>query len=265
MHGSQESSIAATALHRGAPKIARQTLSLGIVCPMANEEKSACRLVAQVLEETQEFGEVRFYAILDRASRDKTRESLDELAASEKRLTVVWTPESRNVVDAYTSGYREAIAAGHDYVLEMDAGFSHRPDDLPKFFEAMDQRYDCVFGSRFMPGGSMTETPWHRRVISRGGTMLANLLLGTRFHDMTSGFELFSRAALIEILEHGIHSQAHFFQTEIKYHARKMRIVEVPITYTASAPAVKLGSLGDAFKNLFRLVRLRWKSPWRRR
>jgi dolichol-phosphate mannosyltransferase len=259
MLNSQESSIAETALTGGVRRIARQTLSLGIVCPMANEEKSACRLVAQVLEETKDFGDVRFYAILDRVSRDKTREALDELAVSETRLSVVWTPEGRNVVDAYVSGYREAIAAGHDYVLEMDAGFSHRPGDLPKFFEKMDEGYDCVFGSRFMPGGSMTDTAWHRRLISRGGTTMANLLLGTRLHDMTSGFELFSRAALIRILEHGIRSQAHFFQTEIKYHARQMRVVEVPISYTATAPAVKLGSLGDAFKNLFRLARLRWR------
>lgn len=259
MPGTQKLSIAETAVPLGARKIARRTLSLGIVCPMANEEKSACRFVSQVLDETRDFGDVRFYAILDQASRDNTREALETLMTSEPRLTVVWTPEGRNVVDAYVRGYREAIAAGHDYVLEMDAGFSHRPGDLPKFFEALDNGYDCVFGSRFMPGGSMTDTPWHRRCVSRGGTLLANLLLGTRFHDMTSGFELFSRAALIQILEHGIHSQAHFFQTEIKYHARKMRIVEVPISYTATAPAVKLGSLGDAFKNLFRLARLRWR------
>jgi dolichol-phosphate mannosyltransferase len=259
MLGSQESSIADTALPGAVCKIDRRTLSLGVVCPMANEEKTACRLVVQVLEETRDFGDVRFYAILDHASRDNTRKALDEIAGSETRLTVVWTPESRNVVDAYLRGYREAIAAGHDYILEMDAGFSHRPGDLPKFFEAMEHGHDCVFGSRFMSGGSMTDTPWHRRLISRGGTIMANLLLGTRFRDMTSGFELFSRAALSEILEHGIHSQAHFFQTEIKYHARNMRIVEVPILYTATAPAVKLGSLGDAFKNLFRLARLRWR------
>ena len=93
---------------------------------------------------------------------------------------------------------------------------------------------------------------------------MANILLGAQLQDMTSGFELFTRDALIKILERGIHSQAHFFQTEIKFHARKMRIVEVPISYTATAPAVKLGSLSDAFKNLFRLARLRWKSPWKR-
>lgn len=224
---------------------------------MANEEKSAASLVAQVLAATRVFGEVRFYAVLDRASRDKTREALEELAAGEPRLQVVWASENRCVVDAYMRGYKEAIAGGHDYILEMDAGFSHRPQDLPRFFEAMDGGYDCVFGSRFVPGSSITDTPWHRRFISRGGTVIANLLLGTRFHDMTSGFELFSRAALIAILERGIHSRAHFFQTEIKYHARKMRIIEIPISYSATSPSVGFQSLCDAFRHLFRLVRLR--------
>jgi len=237
----------------------RQTLSLGIVCPMANEEKSACDLVERVLDETRGFGEARFYVVLDRVSRDRTRDELERLAATESRLVVVWAEESRHVVDAYLRGYREAIDAGHDYILEMDAGFSHQPADLPRFFDALEKGYDCVFGSRFMPGGNMTDTPWHRRLISRGGTIVSNLLLGTRFHDMTSGFELFSRDALIEILDHGIRSEAHFFQTEIKYHARKMRIVEVPISYSATAPAVKMGSLADAFKNLFRLAGLRWR------
>src|SRR5216684_6752427 len=104
MSGSQESSIAETVLPHGARQIARKTVSLGIVCPMANEESSACRLVSQVLDETRDFGDVRFYAILDRASRDNTREALETLATSEPRLTVVWTPESRNVVDAYIRG-----------------------------------------------------------------------------------------------------------------------------------------------------------------
>lgn len=114
-----------------APQLALRNLSLGIVSPMANEEKSAAPLVAQVLQATREFGDVRFYAILDRASRDRTREILNKLAADEPRLQVVWSPENRSLVDAYIRGYREAIASGHDYIVEMDAGFSHRPEDLP--------------------------------------------------------------------------------------------------------------------------------------
>lgn len=225
---------------------------------MANEEQSAEALVAQVLSAAASFRDAHFYAVLDKVSRDRTRVLLDALALREPRLTIVWAPQNRCVVDAYMRGYEAAIAAGHDYILEMDAGFSHQPSELPVFFDAVDQGYDCIFGSRFMPGGGITDTPWHRRFVSRGGTIAANLLLGTKLHDMTSGFEMFSRAALIEILGRGIQSRAHFFQTEIKFHARKMRIVEVPIHYSAASPSVGSSSIRDAFGNLFKLFGRRW-------
>lgn len=243
----------------GEHKIELRSLSLGIVCPMANVEESAVRFVAMVLSATEEFGRVRFYAVLDRVSHDKTRETLDDLATIENRLQVVWAPENQCVVDAYMRGYKEAIAGRHDYILEIDAGFSHRPEDLPVFFDAIIDGYECVFGSRFMPGGKMADTALSRRMISRGGSMLANLVLDTRFHDMTSGFELFSRPALIKILDSGIHSRAHFFQTEIKYHARNMRIIEVPIYYSSASPSVGLRALYDAFRQLFRLAWSRWR------
>src|SRR5437867_463913 len=94
--------------HDAVPKIALRTLSLGIVCPMANQENSAAAFVAQVLAATREFRQARFYAVLDRVSKDNTREVLAKLAAGEPRLEVVWAPENRCVVDAYVRGYKEA-------------------------------------------------------------------------------------------------------------------------------------------------------------
>ncbi len=226
---------------------------------MANEEGSASQFVSAVLEQTADFAAVRMYVILDRVSRDKTRELLDQLALQEPRLRVVWAPENRCVVDAYMRGYREALREQNDFILEIDAGFSHRPEDMPAFFDALDLGYDCVFGSRFVKGGRIKDTPLSRRFISKGGTTLANILLGTRFKDMTSGFELFSRAALTQILERGIISRAHFFQTEIKFHARNMRVLEVPIEYSAASPSVSSASIKDAFRSLFTLFQFRRK------
>ena len=114
---------------------------------------------------------------------------------AEPRLRVVWAPENQCVVDAYVRGYREALIAGVDWILEIDAGFSHQPQDIPQFFDTMLQGYDCVFGSRFMPGGRFSGGSLKRYLISRGGSVLANLVLGTKETDMTSGFELFSRAS----------------------------------------------------------------------
>jgi dolichol-phosphate mannosyltransferase len=232
---------------------------LGVVCPFANERETAVRFVEEVLSACApfEFESVTFYAVLDRVSKDGTLELLRELGQRRGDFRVVWAPENRSVVDAYLRGYREALDAGCDWVLEIDAGFSHQPSDVPRLFEKMLEGYDCVFGSRFCPGGRITESSFKRRVISRGGTLLANLLLGTKLNDMTSGFELFSRPALQYVLERGVHSRGHFFQTEIKAHCHAFRIAEVPIHYRAASASVNNTVLKDAFKNLWRLFRAR--------
>jgi hypothetical protein len=155
------------------------------------------------------------------------------------------------------SGYRAAVAASCDWILEIDGGYSHQPEDIPRFFEKMADGYDCVFGSRFCVGGKMTKSPFKRLFISRGGTWLANLLLGTRLKDMTSGFELFSRHALLAILDRGIRSRGPFFQTEIKAYCRKLRMAEVPIDYRNPSGSVGTRALADAFSNLWFLYRLR--------
>src|SRR5690348_11097790 len=167
------------------------SVSLGIACPMANEGTEAVRFVREVLEQCNGFRSVKFFAVLDRATTDNTLELLREYAMAEPRLQVVWAPENRCVVDAYVRGYREALAAGSDWILEVDAGFSHQPEDMPQFFDAMRQGYDCVFGSRFITGGRFDGSTGKRYLVSRGGTILTNLLLGTKQTDMTSGFELF--------------------------------------------------------------------------
>jgi dolichol-phosphate mannosyltransferase len=233
------------------------TIKLGIVCPMANEEDSALRFVRAVLQHCTDFKETAFFVVLDKANRDSTLDLLREYAADEPALRVIWAPENRTIADAYVRGYRAALEAGSDWILEIDAGFSHQPEDLPKFFDAMRQGYDCVFGSRFAPGGTMRECSWRRCLISKGGSLLTNLLLGTQLADMTSGFELFTNSALTMILEKGIHSRAHFFQTEIKVHCRNLALVEVPISYRMASPRVDFSCITEAFSQLWRLFRLR--------
>ena len=234
-------------------------ISLGIVCPMANEQASAVKFVNEVLDKclSHSFRSVTFFAILDRVSRDRTLELLNELRNERPELEVVWAPENRSPVDAYVRGYREALNAECDWILEIDAGFSHQPEDIPQFFQKMTEGYDCVFGSRFCEGGKITDTSQKRKLISRGGTILTNAVMGTKLSDMTSGFELFSRDALEYILSKGIHSRAHFFQTEIKIHCRNLRVAEVPIHYRAASPSVDTSVLKDSLYNLWRVYRLR--------
>ena len=234
-------------------------IRLGVVCPMANEEADAARFVREVLDACapRGFKSVKFFAVLDRVSKDRTREVLEELKGERPEVEVVWAPENRSVVDAYVRGYREALNDGCDWILEIDAGFSHQPSDIPQFFDKMMEGYDCVFGSRFCRGGAISDSSVKRRLISRGGSLLSNLLLGTKLKDMTSGFEMFTRQALSEVVKKGVKSRGPFFQTEIKAYCRKLRIAEVPIQYRAASHAVGNQAIKDSFSNLWRLFRLR--------
>ena len=160
-------------------------LSLAVACPMANEGPDGVLFVRQVLAECDGFRQVCFFAVLDRATTDDSILLLREYADTEPRLIVVWAPENRCAVDAYIRGYREALAWGADWILEIDAGFSHQPQNIRQFFCEMQRGYDCVFGSRFMRGGSIRNSSWKRYLISRGGTFLTNLIprYRTQRHD----------------------------------------------------------------------------------
>lgn len=222
---------------------------------MANEGEAAVAFCKEALSYCAEFRKVNFFAVFDNASKDDSLEQMRILESVEPRLKVVWAPENRCAVDAYIRGYREALAQGCDWILEIDAGFSHLPREIPQFFDAIEKGKDCVFASRAL--GSNRESPFSRRFVSWGGTRLTNLFLGTRQTDMTSGFELFTRKTLEMVLARGIHSRAHFFQTEIKTYCRNLQWVEVPITYKATAKPLGTKPVKDAFKGLWRLFRLR--------
>ena len=116
---------------------------------------------------------------------------------------------------------------------------------------------DCIFGSRFCRGGEISRTSWRRRLLSIGGTTAANLLLGTHLSDMTSGFEMFRRETLAKVLDRGIRSRGHFFQTEIKFHCRDLQSVEVPIHYESASDGVNGKVVLDALKGLASLFRTR--------
>jgi dolichol-phosphate mannosyltransferase len=230
---------------------------------MANEGDNAVAFARATLEQCAGFHSVTFLAVVDKASTDNTRQILEDLSRTNPAVVVVWAPENRCAVDAYVRGYREALLLKADWILEIDAGFSHQPEDIPQFFEQMEKGYDCVFGSRFMRGGKISEGSSKRYLVSRMGTVLSNLFLGTKMADMTSGFEMFSHKALTHVLEQGIRSRAHFFQTEIKVYCRNLKIVEVPIHYKSPSPRMKSSAITDAFRQLGRLFSLRLSAQLR--
>jgi dolichol-phosphate mannosyltransferase len=239
--------------------ILTQSIHLGIICPMANEQDTAERFTKEILRESDTVKKVTLFVILDNSCTDNTLDIERRLAEEDERIHVVWAPENKCVVDAYIRGYEVAVQANCDWILEIDAGYSHQPSDMHKFFKKLNSgnNYDCILGSRFCKGGGLSELPLGRFILSKWGTIVSNLLLGTNLSDMTSGYQLFKREVLQMVLDKGIQSRGHFFQTEMKAFCSNMNLTEVPIHYKSPSSNMNLKIIMDAYYNLIRLFKMR--------
>src|SRR5437762_744343 len=124
---------------------------LAIITPLANEEATVDEFLARVL--AQLGLQDRLFCVLDNLSRDLTRSKIEAKAKADPRLSLVWAPQCRCVVDAYFAGYRAGLESGARWILEMDAGLSHIPEQIPRFIDAMEKGVDYAAGSRFAKGG----------------------------------------------------------------------------------------------------------------
>lgn len=213
---------------------------------MANEENEFEAFVDEVVKALDHLQSGRVYLVVDTASRDRTLELCKQLSGQDDRFVTIWAPENKNVVDAYLRGYREALNAGNDIIIEMDAGLSHDPRALSMFLRVLNEGNECAFGSRFINGGSIFASNWKRTLLSRIGTVLANLLLGTRMCDMTSGFQGFHSNIVRKFIDYPLLSEAHFYQTELRYLLRHTRYAEIPIHYRAPSPSVSRKAIANS-------------------
>lgn len=221
-----------------------------VVTPLANEEATINEQLRRTL--AQLTPNDRIFCVLDNVSRDSTRKLVEAYALIDRRVGLVWAPENRCVVDAYFAGYRAALASGCRWILEMDGGLSHSPEQIPRFISAMESGVDFAAGSRFVSGGAYRGR-FKRYFLSKGGSVLARLVLHARMKDMCSGFEAFTSPILKRVVDKGVQSRAHFFQTEIRYMLRNVRWVEVPITYESPSESVTGGVVFESLRNLWRL------------
>jgi dolichol-phosphate mannosyltransferase len=221
-----------------------------VVVPLANEENKFEPFIASLTGILNRMKGGVIYFVVDSASKDRTLDLCRETSAKDSRFRTIWAPENRNVVEAYMRGYREAYNNGHDLIIEMDAGMSHDPRALPMFLRVLNEGNECAFGSRFINGGSMSDSPLRRRFLSRFGTVLSNLLLGSKMFDMTSGYQGFHANIVAKLIACPLLSQAHFYQTEVRYLLRKHRFAEIPIHYQAPSPRVSHNAIANSVKVL---------------
>lgn len=170
--------------------------------------------------------------IVDDSSPDGTGALAEVLAEQHQNVSVLHRQVKEGLGPAYIAGFRHALAAGAGLVLEMDSDFSHDPAYLPRLLEAA-RRADVVLGSRYVPGGGVSDWGPLRKAISRGGSAYAKLVLGVDVQDMTGGFKCFHREVLEAIDFDSIQARGYAFQVEMTYRAIRagFKVVEVPIVF----------------------------------
>ena len=221
-----------------------------IVMPVANEEATMGSMIESIL--ALPYDNLFLYPVIDSYSKDRTEEIIRSYEHT-GRVKCIFYEKSTGVISCYLEGYRRALADGAECVLEMDGGGSHQPDEIPQFVEKLEEGYDCVWGSRFTKGGGMSHQPLYRKILSSGGTILANLVLGTKLSDMTSGFEGFQAEVLQKLNLDKFLSTGHMYQAEMRFYCRKLHCVEVPIHYIGGDSSLRFKSVTEALKILFQL------------
>jgi dolichol-phosphate mannosyltransferase len=236
-------------------------MSALVVIPTYNELANLGPLVEAVLAQGEEFS----ILIIDDGSPDGTGLLADELAqVFPGRVEVIHRQGKLGLATAYLTGFRHGIVRGFDYILEMDADFSHDPAYLPQFLATARQTgADVVLGSRYVTGGGVANWPWYRRVMSRGGSLYAGLMLGVPVKDLTGGYKLFRREALEMLQLDDIKSTGYGFQIEMTYRLwqKGARIEEIPILFKDRLNGVSKMSSSIFLEALIMVVQLRLSPP----
>jgi dolichol-phosphate mannosyltransferase len=205
---------------------------LWLILPTYNEAENIERIVAAALPQLASTGLEHRLLVVDDGSPDGTGQIADRIAAESPAVEVLHRTSKDGIGPAYLAGFDRALSEGADLVMEMDSDFSHDPKDIPRLVAAAADA-DLVLGSRYVPGGGVTDWGLVRRLISRGGSLYARVLLGVPVRDLTGGFKCFRRSTLEGLDLSNIGTDGYGFQIEVTYRALKAgyRVREVPILF----------------------------------
>ncbi|HXM57709.1 MAG TPA: polyprenol monophosphomannose synthase [Candidatus Dormibacteraeota bacterium] len=201
-----------------------------VVIPTYNERENLASLVRQLLTSQADLDVL----VVDDNSPDGTGAIADGLAAEEPRVAVLHRTSKDGLGSAYLAGFRQALTGPYEFVVQMDADFSHRVEDLEGLIAAVqDAGADVAIGSRNVTGGHAVSRSPLRRLISAGGSIYARGLLGLPIRDCTGGFKCFRRQALQRIDLDRVRARGYAFQVEMNHrcHQAGLRLVEVPIVF----------------------------------
>ncbi len=170
--------------------------------------------------------------VIDDNSPDGTGELAEEMSGADPRIRVLHRPKKAGLGAATLAGFRYAIDKGYDFVINMDADFSHPPQAIPAL-RALMETADVAIGSRYIPGGGIRGWGWFRHVMSRGVNGYSRLLLGLRTRDNSGSYRCYRISKLAEVDFDRVRSKGYAFQEEILYRCRRIgcRFAETPILF----------------------------------
>ncbi len=200
------------------------------VIPTYNERENIDNILRRVLDVDDRI----HVLVVDDASPDGTGEIVREESEANERIHLLCRNGKQGLGTAYVAGFQYAISKTYDAVVQIDADFSHSPEDIPRLIRKAEQGADFVIGSRYIKGVNVVNWPLQRLLISYFASVYARMITGMPFRDTTAGFSLIRRCVLETIPLDEIQTNGYGFQIEIKFLAwkQKFRVVEIPIVFT---------------------------------
>ncbi len=226
-----------------------------VIIPTYNERENAEKIVRKVFTLPGDF----HILIIDDGSPDGTAQIIKTLQKEfTNRLHLVERKGKLGLGTAYIAGFRWALEHGYEYIFEMDADFSHNPNDLPRLYDACANGADVAIGSRYCCGISVVNWPLGRVLMSYFASKYVRIMTGMKVQDTTAGFVCYRRRVLQTIRLDAIRMKGYGFQIEMKYNAYKLgfKIAEVPVIFIdrkEGASKMSSGIFGEAFWGVIKL------------
>ena len=236
-----------------------------VIIPTYNEKENIEKIISAVFSLEQSF----HILVIDDGSPDGTADIVKKLMAGEfdGQLFIVEREGKLGLGTAYIAGFKWALERDYEYIFEMDADFSHDPNDLPRLYSAChDEGYDLAIGSRYVSGVNVVNWPIGRVLMSYFASKYVKFVTGFKIHDTTAGFKCYKRRVLQTIELDKIRFKGYGFQIEMKFTAYKIgfRIKEVPVIFVNRREGVSKMSGGIFSEAFFGVMRLRWDGWFRK-
>ncbi len=227
-----------------------------VIIPTYKEAENIERIIDAVLKQSAELSVL----VIDDNSPDRTAEIVEQIMKTNPRVHLIKRPGKLGLGTAYIAGFKYMLQQNYDYCFEMDADFSHNPNDLPRFIELLDQ-YDLIIGSRYSDGISVIRWPMKRLLLSYFACMYARIVTGCPVRDLTSGFKCYKRRALQGINLDRIKSDGYGFQIEIDFMIwrKGFKIKEIPIVFEERRVGVSKMSKHIIWEAFLLVLRLRFE------